>query len=71
MANNLKRLREAKGLQQQEMAKLMGLNVTFYNKIERGHKNLTVRKALKVAEILECSLDDIFLDSNVPKRTKE
>ena len=70
--HNLKKLRKEKGLKQKEMAELMGLNPTFYNKIERGNdKNLTVHKAMKAAEILGCTLDEIFLDSNVPKRTEE
>jgi putative transcriptional regulator len=60
MATNLKQLREAKGLQQQEMAKLLGYTVTSYNKVENGKKHLPIAKAIKAAEILGCSLDDIF-----------
>lgn len=69
MPNNLKQLRMAKGIQQQHMAKMLGYTVTSYNKIENGERNLPAKKALSAAQILECSLDDIFLPLDFPKRT--
>jgi putative transcriptional regulator len=62
VATNLKRIREEKGLQQQEMAKLLGYTVQSYNKIENGKKHLPIAKAIKAAEILGCSLDEIFFN---------
>jgi transcriptional regulator with XRE-family HTH domain len=61
MPTNLKKLREDKGLKQQEMAKLLGYAVTSYNKVENGERRLPISKAMKAAEILECTLNDIFL----------
>lgn len=63
MSNNLKHLREQKGISQVEFAKMLGITVFHLNKIEndsRSKKNLTIRLALKAAEILNVSLDDIF-----------
>ncbi|MGE7880333.1 helix-turn-helix transcriptional regulator [Peribacillus muralis] len=61
MATNLKRLREGKGLEQQEMAQLLGYkSISKYNEIENGHRPLPIKKALKAAAILGCSLDQIF-----------
>lgn len=71
MPTNLKSIRKSKGLQQQEMAKLLGYTIPSYNKIENGERRLPIRKAMKAAEILGCSLDEIFLPSNSPKWTKE
>lgn len=71
VSTNLKKIRESRGLQQQEMAKLLGYkSLSKYNEIENGHKALPLRKALIAAEILNCSLDEIFLPSNFPKWTK-
>lgn len=71
MTTNLKEIRKATGLSQQEMAKRLGYkSLSKYNEIENGHKSLPVRKAILAAEILNCSMDEIFLPSNFPKRTK-
>lgn len=68
---DIRRLREEKGIQQQEMAKMLGFkSLSKYNEIEQGKRNLTIRKAIKASEILECSLDEIFLPKNFPKWTK-
>lgn len=70
--NNLKKLRKAKGIKQKEMAKLLGYtSIVSYNKVENGKRGLPADKALKATEILDCSLDEIFLPSNSPKSLKE
>jgi DNA-binding XRE family transcriptional regulator len=61
VADNLKKFREEKKLTQGQMAKLLGYSVFGYRKIEQGSRGLPIHKALKAAEILECSLEDIFL----------
>lgn len=64
LSNNLKQLRAQRGISQVNFAKMLGVSVYHLNKIEnesKTRKNLTVRLALKAAEILEVTLDDIFL----------
>ena len=64
MKNNLKQLREARGITQKEFAKMLGVSTSHLNKIENNSKtrrNLTVPLAVKAARILNVSLDDIFL----------
>lgn len=68
---NLKRLREKKGLTQERMADLLDYSVSGYRKIEQGHRGLPILKALKATELLGCSLNDIFLPSNIPKWVTE
>jgi transcriptional regulator with XRE-family HTH domain len=69
---NIKKLREAAGLQQQEMAKMLGYkSLAKYNEIEQGKRGLPVAKAVKAAKILNCSLDQIFLPVNVPNKEME
>lgn len=67
MPNNLKHLREKAGYTQTEFAKLLGITVHHLNKIENDSKskrNLTVHKAMRAAQILNVSLDEIFLNSD-------
>lgn len=67
----LKKLREAKGFSQQDFARMIGYSsVSKYNEIENGNKNMPIARAMIAKEILGCSLEDIFLPSNFPKRTK-
>lgn len=64
MSNNLKQLREAKGISQTDFAKMLGISRYHLNKVEsdsKTNKNLTARLALRAAHILGVSLDDIFL----------
>lgn len=66
-ASNLKRLRENKKLTQEQMAELLGYSVPGYRKIEQGTRGLPIHKAMIAKDILNCSLDEIFLPSNMPK----
>ena len=66
----LRELRERQGITQQDMAKRLEYTVTSYNKIEKGHRQMSVKRAMEAARILNCSLDEIFLPSDFPKRTK-
>lgn len=64
MSNNLKKLREEKGMTQTELAKMLGISRFHLNKIEntsKNSRNLTASLALKAAKILNVSLDEIFL----------
>jgi transcriptional regulator with XRE-family HTH domain len=64
MSNNLKKLRKERGISQTEFAKMLGISKYHLNKIESNsitRKNLTAALALKAADILEVSLDEIFL----------
>ena len=64
MSNNLKKFREEKGISQKEFAAMLGISVFHLNKIENESptgRNLTAKLAIKAAEILKVSLDQIFL----------
>lgn len=67
VADNLRKIRKSKSLNQEEMAKLIGYSVSGYRKIENGDRGLPIHKAMKASEILGCSLDEIFLPANAPK----
>lgn len=54
----VKRLREAKGLSQQELADLIGLGRTTVTNIEGGRQTTTWANAVLLAVALDASLDE-------------
>jgi transcriptional regulator with XRE-family HTH domain len=61
VAANLKKIREEKEFTMEQMAELLGYSISGYRKIELGDRGLPIKKAVEMAEALQCSLDDIFL----------
>lgn len=63
VAKNLRRLRQAKGLSQEELADLAGINRNYVGMLEREEHAATVDMLEKLAEVLE--VDPVeFLDTN-------
>lgn len=66
MFGKLKRLRKERGLTCQDMAERIGLETkAAYSKKECGRTKFTLNEARIVSEILGCSIDDIFFESEV------
>lgn len=69
IGDNLKKLRESKGLTQQEMADLMHTHRTGYSKMENNQQDIPVDKLVFVAKHFGVSVDDIIFfneKNNVP-----
>lgn len=63
VAKNLRRMRQAKGLSQEELADLAAINRNYVGMLEREEHAATVDMLEKLAEVL--GVDPIeFLDSN-------
>ena len=61
LSNNLKRLREKKGLSQDRLAKLADVANNTIIKIEQGENiNPTLDTLKKIAKSLEISIDDLL-----------
>ncbi|MEI7719662.1 MAG: helix-turn-helix transcriptional regulator [bacterium] len=61
LSNNIKRLREAKGLSQEKLARLADVANNTLIKMESGeNKNPTLETLKKVAKALEISVDDLI-----------
>jgi putative transcriptional regulator len=57
--------RKKAGLTQELLAEKVGIDRTIYNKIERGKiKNVSVDVALRIANEVNGSINEIFLISN-------
>jgi transcriptional regulator with XRE-family HTH domain len=60
IGDNLKRLREDKGLTQQEMADLMHTHRTGYSKMENNQQEIPVDRLIYIAKNFGISVDDII-----------
>jgi len=61
LSKNIKKLREAKGLSQEKLARLADVANNTLIKMETGeNKNPTLETLKKVAQALEVSVDDLI-----------
>jgi transcriptional regulator with XRE-family HTH domain len=56
----LREIREQKGISQEKLAALAGLNRTYISKIERGERNVSLETAARLASVLEINMMDFF-----------
>lgn len=68
VANNIKRLREEKGLLQKVIAQEVGLGISHYSKIENGQREASVEFLDKLSAFYGMSIDQIVhMDKGIPK----
>jgi transcriptional regulator with XRE-family HTH domain len=60
IARRLARLRREKGLTQAEMAEMLGISQPIVSDYERGELRLHGELIVRMAEILDCSADEIL-----------
>lgn len=60
LITNLKRLREAKGMSQAELAGMLGIHYTSLNNIESGKRRPNVKTVKRMADILGVSVSSLF-----------
>ena len=60
ISENLKRMREEKGLSQAALAKAVGVSQGLIAQVERGTKSLTLPTAKAIVDKLGCSLEDLL-----------
>lgn len=59
----LKEIRESKGLTQQKLADLVGVHIRYIAFLESGDRTPSLKVAYKLADVLETSVESIFLPS--------
>ncbi len=68
LANNIKRLREEKGILQKEIATEVGLGISHYSKIENGQREASVELIDKLAAFYGISIDQVVhMDKGLPQ----
>ena len=65
---NVRNTRKAKGIAQEKLALLTGIDRSYVGRIERGEVNITLEKVYIIAGVLECDLKDLLPKSilNIP-----
>ncbi|KAA1240360.1 helix-turn-helix domain-containing protein [Aquimarina sp. RZ0] len=68
LADNIKRIREDKGLRQKEVANAIDMGYTSYNKVENGSREISVVEIQRLASFYNITVDQIInLDDKLPK----
>jgi len=57
IANVLRKLREKKGLSQEELSFRSELHRTYISQLERGLKSVTVKTLVRITDVLEIDVD--------------
>jgi len=64
---NIRRIREERGLSQEELATLAGLHRAYIGQIERGEKNIGLKNLEKIANALNVSIKFLLDISAIDK----
>ncbi len=64
IGEKIRKIRELKGLKQENIATALGMSVTAYGNLERGDTNLTYDKLEEIAKAMEVTVSDII---NLPE----
>lgn len=62
--NNIREIRIASKIKMTELAKKVGLSLSAISKIEKGVRRVNQEQLLKISNILNCKLSDIFIHSS-------
>ena len=62
MRNNIAAIRESKGISRDNLAKKVGVSEDWMKRVEDGKRRTGTKLLEKVAEQLNVSMKDIFLD---------
>ena len=63
IGSNIRFLRMACQVSQQDMAERIGISQTHLSNLEHNHSSVNLKMLLRIANVLECPLE-IFLDTN-------
>ena len=63
IGSNIRFLRMACQVSQQDMAERIGISQTHLSNLEHNHSSVNLKLLLRIANVLECPLE-IFLDTN-------
>lgn len=65
ITNNVKKLRQAAGMTQADLASRLGITTPSITKWEKGRSNPDLLNVFRMTEIFECSVNDIICRDTV------
>lgn len=66
ISRNIKNLRLLNNLTQEELSSLLELDTQYYSQLERGERNFTIDKIIRLCQILHVEIGDIIPVENDP-----
>ena len=60
IGENIKKIREGRGIKQSELAERVGVTQSMMSQIERGSKAPSMPLGAELAKVLECRMDDLY-----------
>jgi transcriptional regulator with XRE-family HTH domain len=70
LGKRLRTLRQERRITQVELAKMLGVQQTNISAVERGVRGLTIHQAVKLAQALRVSTDEILLGKRADRENK-
>ena len=61
MKNRIEEIRSAKGIRQEELARLLGVSRQTVSSLENGSYNPSITLAFKIARLFEMTIEDVFV----------
>lgn len=55
----VREMRKTKGLSQERLAEMAGIDRSYMGNIERGEKNITLKKAYEICDALDVEIQDL------------
>ncbi len=62
IGENIKNLRLRNDMTQEELGNKVGVTISMISQIERGTKAVTLQLGKQIAEVFDCTVDDLFND---------
>lgn len=63
MKSKIEQIRKNKKLTHEQIAHAVGISRSFYTQIENGYRNPSLEVAIKLAQELDCKVEEIFFNS--------
>ncbi len=61
MKNRVEEIRKQKGINQEELAKMLSVSRQTISSLERGRYNPSIMLAYKISKIFELTIEDVFI----------
>lgn len=55
----VREMRKSKGISQESLAEMAGIDRSYMGNIERGEKNITLKKAYEICDALDIEIQDL------------